>query len=165
MKKPPKIKPRQTDRAVYEHLYDDPVICRNLIRAFGRGLPLHLAAAIAGLAPATVAKWFVEGAGDLERNAATPLAALVSHARRAEAKHADLAIGRVTRAGKYEWRAAGWLLERRHGFASKTVVEAKLGGDDEGIKLDVNLSGLSTAELRALAYAPGEDGDPDEDLS
>ena len=140
-------------------LIEDEATRKCLVGAFRKGLPMPLCAALAGVNVATVARWFDDGSRDLEAGRKTPAADLVRDARKAEAEHAAVAMSRVNAAGKYEWRAAAWSLERRHGFASSSKVEVSGAADnDTAIRVDVDLSKLSVEKLRALAY----DDDPDD---
>jgi len=156
-----KARAARPDRRGAEPKYLDPLVRSSLVRAFRRGLPTHLAAALAGLSVVTVRKWLEVGAKDLEADDMTPLAELVRDVYAAEARHAEAALAHVNRAGRAEWRAAAWALERRHGFAATSRVDVSTeGGGDQGVRVDVDLSALSVAQLRALAY-DDEDGDRD----
>lgn len=142
-------------------LIEDPEVYEVLVEAYRKGLPSHLCAALAGLSVTTLTKWLEQGDRDLAEGAKTPHAELVRETRRAAAEHAAIAMARVNSAGRRNWRAAAWSLERVHGFASKSKVELSGTSNDTAIRVDVDLKGLSVEKLRALAY--GEDDDLDKD--
>lgn len=87
---------------------------RRILDALEDGATYAVAARGAGISPRTFRRWRARYPGLQER------------VHRAEAESASGALGVVAEAAeKGDWRAASWLLERRHGYHGKDKVDAE----------------------------------------
>ncbi len=90
-------------------------IAEIIVNAISRGASQALAAYAAGLGKNTVANWVTWGEEELEIELeGSVLAPFVVAYRKAEYEAASTWIERITTAMAADWRAAAWLLERRH---------------------------------------------------
>lgn len=87
-----------------------PEVQRKIAEAVGRGSPYYLAAQEAGVAPETISRWLRLGE---ESSAKAAFRAFHAAVKQAEARFVNEAVKEIGKAGKKEWRALGWLLERR----------------------------------------------------
>lgn len=78
-----------------------------LLRAIRRGAPSDVAAAVAGVSLRTWQRWKQQGRAGLE-----PYASLYADVERAEAVQEAGYVSRIRVAGKSDWKADAWLLER-----------------------------------------------------
>jgi hypothetical protein len=122
----------------------DHATINTLVEALELGLTWEVAAATIGVHKSTLHGWRDKGAADLEAGKPTLYADLVDRLTRAVAV-AELELVRTVKAhGPVDWRAAAWILERRHPdrWARRTS-----GGDN-----------LETMEPRTVAPdAPARD--------
>lgn len=96
-----------------------------LEEAYKLGLTLPLAAKYAGISEASLSLWLKKG----RENPESPYGEVVRRVEGAEAEGAMLAMKRIRAAGKKQWQAAAWLMERRHGYTTTQRWEGKLEVD------------------------------------
>lgn len=83
-----------------------------LLEAVARGLPYKLAASYAGISYDTFLRWRRRGRGE---DAPEEFRQFCDQLRLAEGEAAFRLVGRVEEAAERgDWRAAGWILSRRH---------------------------------------------------
>lgn len=78
-----------------------------LLRSIKRGAPHDVAAAVAGVSVRTWHRWRQKAEAGEE-----PYAALMAEVERAEADQELCYVTRIRKAGRTDWKADAWLLER-----------------------------------------------------
>lgn len=138
-----------------------------LVEAIRLGLTLRLACQYAGIYDGTLRRWLVKGAAQpnsrfgrlraaIEAAEGDAAAALMASIRAAARPLKD-ADGKVIAAG--DWRAAAWILERRHPQEyGRQVVEVQDGGAAPSIR-DVSDADLEAAALLDAADVLRRQGD------
>ncbi len=141
-----------------------------LIAALSKGMTIRAASALAHLSYETVYAWMRKGRAGEE-----PFASFLAELEQAEAECQQAALARVVAAGENDWKAAAWILERRHGFAiPKENWQEREARIDAATPADPSATLTPEEQLaaarslpphvlaRALAEAKGEvDVDPD----
>jgi hypothetical protein len=107
----------------------------NLLDALERGLPLKIAAAVAGIPVGTVRMWVQKGEEGVKPY--DEVANLVTAARAQAIEEQIERVSRASRDPKY-WRAAAWLLEKLdpEDFAPKAEDTG-----DEPVEIVINVGG------------------------
>ncbi len=82
-----------------------------LFNAIRQGLTYRQAAALAGISYMTFNRWKKRGALD---DAPPELRDFCDHIAEAEAKAALACVSTISKAGRRDWRASAWILERRY---------------------------------------------------
>ncbi len=83
-----------------------------LMAAIARGLPLKEAASLAGISYDTLNRWRNEAQAE---NAPPEFRHFCEALKRAQAAAVDILLGRIQEAAQRgDWKAAAWILERRH---------------------------------------------------
>lgn len=97
---------------------------KKLFRGIQNGLPLKHAAQLAGLSYDTVNRWKIRGE---DEKSPVQFCNFCNALKRAQAVSMNRLVGSVRKAGRKDWRAAAWLLERRHSeeFGKAVEVEQK----------------------------------------
>lgn len=98
-------------------------IHRVVTEAMRAGNYLETAAALAGVDPSTLRRWIARGererrrrdAGETPDSSENGFVRFAQDVGRAAAAAQSEIVGRIVRAGREDWRAAAWWLERRHG--------------------------------------------------
>jgi len=80
-----------------------------LVALIADGMTYHLAAEACGISHETLRQWLRKG-----ESGEQPYVALVASLQRAQALGAHALLVKVTAAADTDWKAAAWLLERRH---------------------------------------------------
>lgn len=113
----------------------------------------ELAVKIAGVPLATALAWRQRGAQALEDGIDdAPYDSFYEATAKAEAESETALLGYIEKCGKTDWRAAAWLLERRHRsrWASELPPAA---GTPGGVKIEIVYAG--EPEPAAIAGPPG----------
>lgn len=82
-----------------------------LLAAIQKGMPLKHAAMLAGISYDTLNRWRVRGE---EKSAPLRFRQFCKALRRSQAVAMLRLVSHIQAAGKQDWRAAAWMLERRH---------------------------------------------------
>ncbi len=82
-----------------------------LLSAIKKGLPLKDAASIAGISYASLNRWQNKGE---EEDAPPEFRNFCNHLREAQSVAVDTLLSQITNAARKDWKAAAWILERRH---------------------------------------------------
>lgn len=82
-----------------------------LLAAIQKGMPLKHAAMLAGISYDTLNRWRMRGE---EKGAPLRFRQFCKALRRSQAVAMLRLVSRIQAAGKQDWRAAAWMLERRH---------------------------------------------------
>ena len=83
-----------------------------IIQAIQAGCSYQLAADYAGVTRSTLWAWLKKGEDPKEKTYHT----FLNDIKRAEAEGAMVNLGTIQQASAKDWKAAAWMLERRHGF-------------------------------------------------
>lgn len=133
-----------------------PKVTSEIVNCLKGGMTVRLACMWAGISERTYRNWRTRGR---EEGAAPEYRAFLEATDHAVAWNARRTLATVTKASiDGNWKAAAWLLERRHGYepASKRRHEIS-GPKGDPVKTSVDLTGLSTEQLRAIMRS----GDPE----
>lgn len=79
-----------------------------------RGVSYEVAAQAVGIHRSTIIAWRERGEHDLEQNTDSLYAYFADEATRAIAGGEATIVDTIRKAGRHDWRALAWLLERRH---------------------------------------------------
>lgn len=82
-----------------------------LMDAVKKGMPLKQAAMLAGMSYETLNRWRIQGEAE---NAPTEFRHFWQALRKSQALAMQSLVGRIRTASVTDWKAAAWLLERRH---------------------------------------------------
>lgn len=82
-----------------------------LLQAIEQGLPLKHAAKLAGISYDTLNRWKTRGSSEFAPDEFRKFCVAVEHS---EAVAMQINLARIQAAGEKDWRAAAWILERRH---------------------------------------------------
>jgi hypothetical protein len=82
-----------------------------LLSAIEEGMPLKQAAMLAGICYETLNRWRIRGE---DENAPIEFRQFCQSLRRSQAMAMQACVSCIRKAANHEWRAAAWLLERRH---------------------------------------------------
>lgn len=105
-----------------------------IVAAIEKGCTFKLAAQAAGIDERTLYRWLEKG-----EDGAAPLYSQFRQAiKRAEGQQAERLLALIERHAITDWKAAAWMLERRHGYATpqalalieKTAQDKVSAGDD-----------------------------------
>ena len=119
-----------------------------ILKAIGDGLPMYMAAALAGIHRHTIMDWKKKGQAEIDADIDGDFARFVFDYQRVEAELVNRLIERVER-GMYGWQGAATILERRfHEFFGRrqpidedadkrpTKVVFNFGGETKDVKSD-----------------------------
>jgi hypothetical protein len=90
-----------------------PEVERHLLAAIRAGVPIRHATAAVGISHQSYYAWCRQGRTDRDAGRRTACRRLVDRIEKAEAEMVTLRMARITKAGKDDWRADAWVLERR----------------------------------------------------
>ena len=82
-----------------------------IVKAIRKGLPYKLAAAAGGVSFNTFVRWRNDGSNP---DGPPHFRQCLNQLRQAEAEAAGRFLGLIEKAGKTQWQAASWMLERRY---------------------------------------------------
>lgn len=126
-----------------------------LLRAIRRGMPLKQAAMLAGMSYETLNRWRIQGEAE---DAPAEFRHFWQALRKAQAVAMERLVGRIQDAAGSDWKAAAWLLERRHPdeFARQQRLEHTGAGGGPiaamvNLSIDEARSHISDADLMELA--------------
>ena len=92
-----------------------------IIEALRAGTTYEIAAQYAGISRSTLYEWIKKGEGfdtGVYRS-------FYDNVKKAEAEGAVVHLGTIAQASKKDWKAAAWLLERRHGYSKDGVMKVQ----------------------------------------
>ena len=92
---------------------------KRIIEALTAGTTYEIAAQYAGISRSTLYEWIKKG----EKEEDTTYRTFYDNIKKAEAEGAVVHLGTIAQASKKDWKAAAWLLERRHGYSKEGVVK------------------------------------------
>ena len=81
------------------------------MEAIRKGMPLKQAAMLAGMSYETLNRWRIQGEAE---DAPPEFRHFWQALRRAQAQAMERLLGRIQTASESDWKAAAWILERRH---------------------------------------------------
>ena len=126
-----------------------------LVEAIRKGNYIDNAAAMAGIAESSYYHWIERGDADIEAGKVTIYSEFSEAIKRAKAEGEQIDLDHIAdAAGKGNWQAAAWRLERR--FPTKWGKQDKLQLEHSG-KIGQDAAEMTDAELDALIA--GFDGD------
>jgi hypothetical protein len=88
-----------------------------IIEALRAGTTYEIAAQYAGISRSTLYEWIKKG----ESFETGVYRSFYDNIKKAEAEGAVVHLGTIAQASKKDWKAAAWLLERRHGYSKDGV--------------------------------------------
>ena len=115
-----------------------------IIEALRAGTTYEIAAQYAGISRSTLYEWLKKGEG----NATGVYRTFYDNIKKAEAEGAVVHLGTISQASKKDWKAAAWLLERRHGYSKEGVMRAE--EQAQQIELPSNMLDLLRMQAREL---------------
>ena len=124
-----------------------------IIQAISAGCSYEMAADYAGITRPTLWAWLKKGEAGTDKNYLT----FFSDVKRAEAEGAITNLGTIQEASAKDWKAAAWLLERRHGYSRDGLKSTR--PKEEPIEVPQDVLGLlrqTAKDLRASAQQAKE---------
>lgn len=163
----------------------NPQVQRDIVDAIGTGMPYELAARYGGVSYHSFNNWMKRGRAEADRlekprtrpkQSETPFLDFFEAVKDAEARGAMTNLLLIRQHAQSEWRAAAWLLERRHpeSFGKRDALAMQQTGEQRVI---IEYQGETGAPIDPPAwaaqyqsYAPtelllhgGDDADEEED--
>jgi len=148
-----------------------PEVQERIVRALRAGNYFRTACIHAGISEATGYEWLARGRGEHDRPQTPLYAAFAEACARAEADAETRAVAQIITAGRDDWRANAWFLERRRPAEWSPRVRTELSGPDGGpisvaseaahdalIALLAEAATAAHAQRVGLGLAPGEPG-------
>lgn len=138
-----------------------PAVSKALCEATREGYTLTQAAAVVGVAPATVREWIRRGEGEDDREGTEPYATFATAIRRARAEVEVEMLESIQQAADAgQWRAAAWYLERSHperwGRGAQRIQVRNVGGRYEPANTSTLAALLEALTARHLRAEGGE---------
>jgi predicted site-specific integrase-resolvase len=115
-----------------------------IIEALRAGTTYEIAAQYAGISRSTLYEWIKKG----ENTATGTYRTFYDNIKKAEAEGAVVHLGTISQASKKDWKAAAWLLERRHGYSKEGVMRAE--EQTKEVELPSNMLELLRMQAREL---------------
>jgi len=115
-----------------------------IIEALRAGTTYEIAAQYAGISRSTLYEWIKKG----EKSATGTYRTFYDNIKKAEAEGAVVHLGTISQASKKDWKAAAWLLERRHGYSKEGVMRAE--EQIKEVELPSNMLELLRMQAREL---------------
>jgi transposase-like protein len=115
-----------------------------IIEALRAGTTYEIAAQYAGISRSTLYEWIKKG----ENTATGTYRTFYDNIKKAEAEGAVVHLGTISQASKKDWKAAAWLLERRHGYSKEGVMRAE--EQIKEVELPSNMLELLRMQAREL---------------
>jgi len=115
-----------------------------IIEALRAGTTYEIAAQYAGISRSTLYEWIKKG----EKTATGTYRTFYDNIKKAEAEGAVVHLGTISQASKKDWKAAAWLLERRHGYSKEGVMRAE--EQTKEVELPSNMLELLRMQAREL---------------
>ncbi len=115
-----------------------------IIEALRAGTTYEIAAQYAGISRSTLYEWIKKG----ENTASGTYRTFYDNIKKAEAEGAVVHLGTISQASKKDWKAAAWLLERRHGYSKEGVMRAE--EQIKEVELPSNMLELLRMQAREL---------------
>jgi hypothetical protein len=117
-----------------------------IIEALRAGTTYEIAAQYAGISRSTLYEWIKKGEG-FDTGA---YRTFYDNVKKAEAEGAVVHLGTIAQASKKDWKAAAWLLERRHGYSKDGVMRAEEQAKEMELPSNMlDLLKIQAKELRA----------------
>jgi len=88
-----------------------------ILQAIGAGCSYEMAADYAGITRQTLWAWMKKGEEGKDKNYLT----FLNDIKSAEVEGAMANLGTIQDASKKDWKAAAWILERRHGYSKEGI--------------------------------------------
>ena len=107
-----------------------------IIQAIGAGCSYEMAADYAGISRQTLWTWIKKGEEGKDRNYVTFLDSI----KTAEIEGAMANLGTIQEASQKDWKAAAWILERRHGYSKDGMKSTR--PKEEPVKMPKDILGL-----------------------
>ena len=115
-----------------------------IIEALRAGTTYEIAAQYAGISRSTLYEWIKKG----EKASTGTYRTFYDNIKKAEAEGAVVHLGTISQASKKDWKAAAWLLERRHGYSKDGVMRAEEQAKE--VELPSNMLELLRMQAREL---------------
>lgn len=132
-----------------------------ICRSVRLGLSYERAAENAGIAQSTLSQWMQK-----ERNGHPRYQGLNDALAKARAEGETRLIARVIKAGEEDWRAAAWILERRHPEHYARMERREVSGPDGGpLRVEVSSWVDLVRQATAAESAPARDPEPATELA
>ena len=107
-----------------------------IIQAIGAGCSYEMAADYAGITRSTLWAWMKKGEEGKDRNYQT----FLNDIKTAEIEGAMANLGTIQEASQKDWKAAAWILERRHGYSKDGMKSTR--PKEEPVKMPKDILGL-----------------------
>ena len=115
-----------------------------IIEALRAGTTYEIAAQYAGISRSTLFEWIKKG----EKEEDTAYRTFYDNIKKAEAEGAVVHLGTIAQASAKDWKAAAWILERRHGYSKEVVM--KVEEQEKEIELPSSMLELLRMQAREL---------------
>lgn len=115
-----------------------------IIEALRAGTTYEIAAQYAGISRSTLFEWIKKG----EKEEDTAYRTFYDNIKKAEAEGAVVHLGTIAQASAKDWKAAAWILERRHGYSKEGVM--KVEEQEKEIELPSSMLELLRMQAREL---------------
>lgn len=119
-----------------------------IIQAIGAGCSYEMAADYAGITRQTLWAWIKKGEEGKDKNYLT----FSNDIKRAEVEGAMANLGTIQEASQKDWKAAAWILERRHGYSKEGYKSSRPKEEEVVVSSDILTALRDTAkDLKASA--------------
>ena len=115
-----------------------------IIEALRAGTTYEITAQYAGISRSTLFEWIKKG----EKEEDTAYRTFYDNIKKAEAEGAVVHLGTIAQASAKDWKAAAWILERRHGYSKEVVM--KVEEQEKEIELPSSMLELLRMQAREL---------------
>lgn len=115
-----------------------------IIEALRAGTTYEIAAQYAGISRSTLFEWIKKG----EKEEDTAYRTFYDNIKKAEAEGAVVHLGTIAQASSKDWKAAAWILERRHGYSKEGVMRVE--EQEKEIELPSSMLELLRMQAREL---------------
>lgn len=125
--------------------FTEPVRTR-VIEALRAGTTYEIAAQYAGISRSTLYEWIKKG----ESTETGVYRTFHDNIKKAEAEGAVVHLGTIAQASQKDWKAAAWILERRHGYSKEGVMRVEEQAKEMELPSNMlDLLKIQAKELRA----------------
>ena len=121
-----------------------------IIKAIGAGCSYEMAADYAGISRQTLWNWIKKGELGKDRNYIT----FLDNIKTAEIEGAMANLGTIQEASQKDWKAAAWILERRHGYSRDGMKSTR--PKEESVEVPQDVLGLLRQTAKDLKQSSNQ---------
>ena len=121
-----------------------------IIKAIGAGCSYEMAADYAGISRQTLWNWIKKGEEGKDRNYIT----FLDNIKTAEIEGAMANLGTIQEASQKDWKAAAWILERRHGYSKDGMKSTR--PKEESVEVPQDVLGLLRQTAKDLKQSSNQ---------